>query len=263
MAATVLTYNSYDLNNTTATGVFTTLIEDGNAFDRDLTMHKLLRSGGAVITDATYYTKVIRISGTITATTVAGLETLIDTFQAALNYQDKNLDVEYAGSTRRYVCTPQRVQIDRPVRAALFAEFEVDFVATEYGKDTTTTTLLSASANTTTPRTIALTVGGSAPEQFLRIQITVTAATGLTSKVIGVENDTTGARLYVTRTWTVGDVLEIVTDRAAPTVKVNGTLVDFSGAFPIFAPGSHNMIIDNTFTTRTLTTTIDYTKRYI
>lgn len=258
MAATTITFNSYDMQSST---VMTQEIDDGSAFDREVTAHKLLRMGGAVVTDATYYTKTIAVKGMLLGTSAANAEALIDTFQTQMAVMDKNLDIGYGGSTRRYVCTPTKVSVKRPNRGSYWANFEVDFLATEYGRDTSTTALLSASANTSASRTIGLTVGGSAPDQLLRFQVTVTAATGLTNKYITITNDTTETAIQVVRTWVVGDVLEV--DVANTTVKVNGTLVDFNGAFPYFTPGTHDSIMTNDFTTRTLTTTIDYTKRYL
>lgn len=137
-------------------------------------MFNIVRTGGATITDSTYYTKTIKVRGKIVGTSMTNLESLIDTFQSEMSVQDKNLDIAYNSSTRRYVCTPAVVSIERPVRAANWASFEIDFLATSYGKDTSTTTIVNAQTHTTSPYTRSLTVGGSAPEQLLRIQVTLT-----------------------------------------------------------------------------------------
>lgn len=257
-AGVPLTYDWYSLQSSTVT---TTSFEDGGTPERVLDIYNLVNFGGAVISDDNYYRKQIPAKGYLSGTSVADLESLIDTFQAALAKRDKNLDIVYAGGTRRYTATPSRVVVTRDRRATPFADFEVDFIATSYGQDTAVTTLLAASTDTTASRTVSLTIGGSAPEQLLRTQITVTAATGLSGKTIGIQNSATGERLYVTRTWIVGDILEV--DTANRTVKVNGILTDFNGAFPIFESGSQSLVIDNDFTTRTLTTTIDYSKRWL
>lgn len=257
MAGTAISFNGLDLNDTTR---ITAELDDGGTPERDLQVFPILRSGGAVVTDSNYYMKVIRVRGLLKGTSTSNLESLIDSFHAAMAVIDKNLDIGYAGSTRRYVCTPKSHYIGRTTRLD-WAKYEVEFLATSYGKDTSTTTLLNNDTHTTASNTESLTVGGSAPDQLLRFDITVTAATDLTGKTISVENDSTGQVISVTRDWTVGDVLEI--DVANHTVKVNGTAVDYEGAFPYFAPGTHDMIMTNDFTTRTLTVDIDYTKRYL
>lgn len=258
MANYAITYNSsLNLNGTT---YVTENIDDASTPELLQSSFNLARYPGAVITDTNYGGKTIKLRGKIYGTSTANCDSLIDALHAALAVSSKSLDFEYNSSTRRYTSTPSRVQINRPLRTS-WAEWEIDFLATEYGKDTSATALYTASSITTTPNTKSVTIGGSAPDQFVRVQLTVTAATGLSSKYISVENDTTGQTLTVTRTWIVGDVLII--DPSAHTVKVNGTDTDFTGAFPMYAPGTHNMIIANDFTTRTLTLTSDYIKRYL
>jgi hypothetical protein len=253
-----LTYNSFSLNDA---NYMTESVDHTSAPERRLSVFNLARSNGAVITDSMYGTKTIPVRGKVVDTTVSALETRLGVLQAALSVQDKNLDIGFAGSTRRYVCTPSKVVIDRPVDAAPWASYQIEFLATDYGRDTTVTTLVSTSGITTTPSVQGLTIGGSAPEQKLRIQVTVTSATGLIGKFISLTNSTTGEVLTVTRTWVAGDVLIVDTD--AHTVKVNGTAVDFTGAFPNFSPGSSNLSVANNFTTRSLGLVVDHYKRYL
>lgn len=258
MAGTAITYNSFDMNSSS---VITSELDDASAPERNLPVYNLARSGGGVITDSVYYTKGISVAGKIVGTSMANLESLIDTFLAAFAVENKNLDIAYNSTTRRYVCTAAAVKISRPVRAANWAAFEVQFIATEYGKDTSTTTLVSAATHTTATSSPSLALVGSAPDQKLLVSITVTAATGLTNKSIQFKNNTTGEEVIITRTWIVGDVLVI--DMALKTVKVNGVDVEFTGALPLFPPSTTTAVITNNFTTRTLTVTISYVKRYL
>jgi hypothetical protein len=80
-------------------------------------------------------------------------------------------------------------------------------------------------------------------------------------KTITITNDTTDEAISVTRTWAKTDVLEVNT--LNKTVLVNGTAVDYEGVFPIFSPGTHNLIISHDLGVSTLTVTCDYTKRYL
>ncbi len=258
MAATTVLYNTVDLNTAS---IITSDVTDAQTPDHTVTLFNLARANGGVVTNNLYAIKTIKIQGTLVAASLTAIEALIDTFHAIFaGTQDKNLDLGYNGSTRRYVCTPTVVTVSRPVRAASWAKFDIELVSTEFGKDTSTTTLVSGATHTTSSNTQALTIGGSAYSQKLRVQITVTAATGLTTKAITIQNGTSLESLTVTRTWVVGDVLEV--DAVANTVKVNGTVTDYTGLIFTFAPGTPNLVTTNTFTTRTLTLTVDYVKRY-
>lgn len=253
-----VTYNTVDLNSGT---IITTDIQDAASPQRVLSTFNLLRSGGVVLTDSNYYAKTIKVSGTIVGTSMTNLESLIDTFQATMAVQDKNLDIAYNSGTRRYVCTPAVVTVQRPVRASNFAKFSVDFLATQYGKDTSVTTISSAVAYTTTVSSTSSLFGGSAPDQKVKIQLVLTAGTGLTAKHINVANASTNEAIDVTRDWTVGETLVIDCDLM--TVTVDGVNVAYTGAFPRFASGTSNLDILDDFTTRTRTITTTYTKRYL
>src|SRR4051794_36997994 len=122
MAATPLSFDSFSLQSSS---VVFSAFEDGDAPERQLDIYNLLGGGGAVISDDTYYRKVIPSQGVIQGSSVSNLETLIDTFQAAMAKRNKNLDVGYAGGTRRYVATPSKVAIKRGRRAQVWAEVEV------------------------------------------------------------------------------------------------------------------------------------------
>lgn len=81
------------------------------------------------------------------------------------------------------------------------------------------------------------------------------------SNYITITNGTTSQAITITQTFAKNDVLEVDCDNK--TVKVNGTEVDYTGVFPIFSPGTHNLVITTDFTVFTFTVTTDYTKRYL
>jgi len=240
--ATELTYNSYDLQDA---NIITGSIDDGGTPERVLPIFNLVRGGGSVITSSNYYTKSIKVTGKIIDSSVANLEARIDAFHAALSEKDKNLDIAYGSSTRRYIATPAKVSVVRPVRASPWANFEIDFLCTELGKDTSVTALLTNEVVTTNSFIEPITVGGSSPEQFLRIEITITDVTPSTTNTVSVRNDTTGQQIDIFRGWADGEVLEI--DTLNKTVTVDGEVVDYSGAFPVFSPGAHDLVIETDF----------------
>jgi hypothetical protein len=243
MSATSITYDSFNLNNsTTITGD----LDDASAYERELDIYNLARTSGAVISDSRYRTKHIMVSGQLQGTSPSNLESLIDTFHAALSVQSKNLDIGYNGTTRRYVSTPAKVSVTREVRAASWAKFEIDFIATDYGQATSSDSLYSGSVTTPTSSSVSLDIGGSAPDQYLDISVTIGSGFVGSTNTLTVSNPVTGQTLSITRAWTAADVAVISCKNQ--TVTVNGTEVDYSGAFPAYSPGNaQSLTIGGTF----------------
>lgn len=257
--ATTITYDGTNLND--GTTLITSEVEESGSFDRNLPLFNRARRSGAVITDSLYQTKTIRVSGKIIGASVDDLENEIDDFHALFTVQDKNLDIGYNSGTRRYICTARTVNVTRPVRAATWANFFIDFVSTEYGRDTAVTTLENATAFSSSPTTKSLTIDGNAPEQFLRIELELVSVTAATTNTVTLENDTTGEILTIQRTWAAADTLVVDTDLLDVTVE--GTDVAFTGAIPNFAPGSHDLILTADFSAFDFDVTVDHYKRWL
>lgn len=265
MAITSVTYNGLSMNDGT---VYTTsTIDHTQPFSRNLPTFNLARAHGAVITDSTYNTKTIPHSGTIYGTSQSDIQSKIDAFNATMTGFNANLDIGFAGTTRRYIATPASARAWQDNTANNWARFEVQYTVTQFGTDTSATTLISNVANTTASYAPSVTISGSAPLQPLLITVTVTAATGLTGKTITVTT-AAGLALAVKRNWTVGEVLTIdesaLLNSNGQPVKVGSTAVDFTGYFPSLAPGSGQVLtFGNDFTTRTLTYNISQIKRWL
>lgn len=265
MAFTSITFNGLNMND--GSTYVTNTIDHTKPPARNLPTFTLARANGAVITDSTYGVKIIPHNGIFFGTSSSDIESKIDTFNQAMNGFNLNLDIGFAGSTRRYVATPSRADVNYD-GMSLWATFNNEYTVTEFGRDTAATTLISSVANTTASYAPSLTLGGSAPWQPLLITITVTAASGLSNRTITVTT-ASGLAIAVRRIWTVGEVLTI--DEAAlqtigsQPVRVGSAAVDFTGFFPSLAPSasSQTLTITNDFTTRTLTYTISYIKRWL
>lgn len=85
------------------------------------------------------------------------------------------------------------------------------------------------------------------------------------SATVGIGNDATGQQINVTRVWSPGDILTIDCSLSTNTpVLVNGSPVDFTGAFPAFftpnpgGGGSGTVDYYDTFTTRTFNLSASY-----
>lgn len=258
---------SYDSNNlqtfspATALGIFTNGIEHTNLPAKDAALFGLANTNQSVIPYVGYPSKAITVTGGIAGSTEANLDSRIDSFKAYFLGKDKNLDIEYNGSNRRYIATVNTISVQRRQRS-LFATFSIEFICTlPFGKNTSATTALSASGRTLSGYTDAYTFLGSAPFQLPVITITYSAVTGGTGFVT-FGNNANGQGITITdQTWVASDVLEI--DVVNRTVKKNGTEIDFLGAFPEFAPGAQNFSYSDGFTTRTFAITVSYSQMWL
>ena len=227
---------------------------------------KPARQDGVVIISDNYGIKNIELRGIALGDDAADLEANIDTLKALVALKDKNLDISYAGSTRRYVCRLKIINIDRNFYHLNFAPFVITFeVATGYGEDTAATNILNltgATAITGTTSTQALTFAGSySPKPIHK----VTLNTRGNADVVKVENTDTGDYMEVDLLsadgsyagLVDGDYFEI--DEENQTVKKNGTTnLDYRGKFPSVANGLNNIKLTVYGANSTLDTTIPY-----
>ncbi len=189
------------------------------------------------------------------------MDALEDTFKGYFRERDQNLDKGHNGGTRRFVASVESLVIKRPGGLA-FADFEVGLVCTDpFGRETSTTSALSASGRTAATYSDNHTFLGNAPFQLAIATITLSAVTGGTAKTITWGNAGNGQAISVTRTWAAADVLVI--NPVLNSVTVNGVEVDFTGAFPEFPPGAQSMAYDDGFTTRTFTISVVYTPGWL
>lgn len=256
MDGTPISYNGFDMQTA---NVITSEIGDTTSFERILGVYNILRRAGAKITDDTDTVKIIPVSGGLESTNTATLEQLIDSFNAAMTGVEANLDIGWGGGTRRWIATPQKPEAPRIVRDN-WAEFKVDFLITQYGKDTSATTLINNVFITTASSSQSITVGGSASEQYLYSTATINSRTGAAINTITIKNNDTGQAISITRAWTPGEVLTV--DVELQKCRVNGTIVDFSGMFPKFKPGARTLVFSDDFTARNITLLTTQVKRW-
>lgn len=238
----------------------TNRIDHASAPSRTVNRVGLARVDGSRITNVNYTEKKIVIEGIVTGTSIANLESLCDSLNAAVLGQNGYLDVDYNASTRRYVATNTNLMITREKRLTS-ALFSAEFVCVApFGTDTVSSTLLAATTLTTASSSTPLTVGGSAPQVPI-ITLTLGSLTGATGASVTLTEPVSGQGITVTRTWANGDVLAI--DCGAKTVLVNGAVVAFSGMFPTWPPGAQNLNYTDTFTGRSNSVLMTYLKRYL
>lgn len=189
------------------------------------------------------------------------LDSRIDAFKGLFNGKNKNLDIDYSGSTRRYIATANTISVERQ-QNLLFATFSVEFICTQpFGQDTSATVFWNQNNYTTAGYTATPTIGGNAPYQLPVFTITIDALTGA-GDFIKVSNDNTNQDLMLYGLGLqAGDV--IVIDCVNRVVTVNGTEVDYFGVFLEIEPGSSSISFSDGFDTRTVDLHAEYYKRWM
>jgi len=259
-----LTFNSNDLqtyDRSTKLGISTNRIEHTDIPAAVAELMALSDTDGSVIPDINYPSRVVRIGGTIHGSTQADLDSRIDTFKGYFNGKNKNLDIIYSSSTRRYIATKNSVAISRQQKA-LFATFSVEFICTNpFGLDITPTSLISQANYTSATLTATPTIGGTAPYQLPVFTITIDSLTGAGDYIqISNDNNTQEMLLYGFGL-TAGDV--IVVDCVNRTVTINDVEVDYIGTFMVLEPGAGSITYTDGFTTRQVDITAEYYKRWL
>jgi len=247
---------TFDGNDLQTDSILTAEIDHASIPVKDAKLYSLAHANRSAIPYVSYPSRSIKLSGKIIGTSIADLDSKLDTFRAYFRGTDKNLDIDYNGSTRRYIATLNGLSIDRPGGLA-FANYSAEFLCTEpFGRNTSATTALSASNRTSNSYTDTHTFLGTAPYQLPVITITIDSVTGGTG-YLNFGNSANGQSITITdQTFAAADVIEI--DCENKTVKKNGVEIDFIGAFPEFEPGSQDFSYSDGFTTRQFDITVTY-----
>jgi hypothetical protein len=253
--ASTITFNSYDLQTTS---IITEKILHTSSPDCDLPTEQIARRDGSVIMSDYWIKKTIISNGHIIGSSVADLDSKIDALKQNLVGTNLNLDIGYAGGTRRYLATVRKIDIEREHYNNYWTPFTIEFVCADPFGRATSSTNHSLDAQVASPFSLAFSMVGSIPAYPV---ITLTCDAINSVSVIKIENTVTTDFLTVTRTFTAGDILEV--DCNNQTVKANTVEVDYSGIFPSFIVGSNTVKITVTGTSFSIDLDVDYTKLYL
>jgi phage-related protein len=260
-----ISYNSNDLQTfdpTTRLGIITNVIEHTNLPDKTMALYGLADADGSSIPAINYPSKKVSIAGSIKGSTQADLDSRIDTFKGYFTGKDKNLDIAYGSSTRRYIATANGVSVIRKQKS-LFAQFQIEFLCTNpFGLDTATSNLWTAkTAFSSATFTETPTVGGNAPFQLPIFTITINSLTGA-GDYVQISNDNNNQEILIYgQGLTSGDV--IVIDCVERIVTLNGNEIDYNGTFLELEPGANSITYTDGFTTRSVDVSGVYTKRWL
>jgi len=224
---------------------------------RDLNNNKLARADKSILTTAEYVDKEVTIYGRVCATERYAAEILLADIKALIQYPNRALILTQYNEQIQYTATLKSFDHSWLGNKIMFTI--TFYLPDPIGSAVETTSFISDSITTTTDIFAVNNTGSFICEPTFNL--VVSAVTGATNQSITVKNNVTGQGLTVTRTWTAGDILEI--DSAAKTARINGSLVDFSGKFPVFYPGIGSVGYIDTFTTRTVAITSTYYKKFV
>lgn len=223
---------------------------------RRLERQSLSRDRGVAILDAQFGEKAFDMRGKIIQSSQSNLESQIDTLKELLSRQGKNLDVSYAGGTRRYVAYVEDLKIERDHYHIQHADFSCRFVIPSgVGYDPSIQNH-SNDNNTGATESGSFTVAGSAPPKGV-----ITISFDSASSCSKVEFTLNGVKMTIEQTFSTSDVLVIDTDRKK--VTLNGVEKDFSGRFPDFIVGSNSYLASLTRTSAQFDIDIDWYNTYL
>lgn len=260
-----LTYNSNNLQTfdpVTRTGINTNSIQHTDVPDSVAELYIKASANDSNVPDQQYPFKTIRLAGTIHGSSQSDLDNRIDTFKGYFVQRNVNLDIAYAGATRRYVAMKANsVGVDRKDKA-LFAIFAVELICKPFGLDTSTSNLWAAKTGFTSATfTETPTIGGNAPVMLPIITITINSLTGA-GDYIQVMNDANNQEILLYGLGLeAGDV--IVIDCEQRIVTVNDEVVNPYGTFIELVPGPASITYTDGFTTRDVDVSGVYTKRWV
>lgn len=246
-------FDSTELLNTTYIPRY---VKHESSTDRELGIMNLARDNGSVLVNDRRGTKTITLKGILTGATESALETAIDNFKELFSRQQKNLDISWAGSTRRYIATCKSHNFDRDYFHLLFVPWTAEFVVlTGFGQDTSETTIVNADTFTANYKTKQFTLLGTADPK-IRFNVVIDTPNNY---IHGVElkNTDTGERIYLTYASSL-DNKTVEIDTKLKTVKIEGVEVPYYGVFPKFSIGVNNIqislgdIIDQQFAPTTI-----------
>jgi hypothetical protein len=258
--------NSAKFDNVQLVGTAITLrqLQHESAPERDLTLVQRSSADGEVLITERYGNKRIMLRGTLIADSSAELEQRIDEIKELFSRVQKNLDIAYAGSTRRYIATCASHSFDRDYFHINFVPWMAEFmVSSGEGSDLTTTIAQNAFVMDIPDQEYEEAsfsfAGSKAPRPVITINGTVitgqSPASQFNTNVKGLEyrnKDTEEAiRITVNAAWFTGtpdDTKKIIIDHEL--MEVRETMTDgterqarWTGVFPTYKVGANEIEI--------------------
>lgn len=221
----------------------------------ELNSFKFPRSDGGGVLSKYYRGRQIKLVGHIKADTVENFHILLDTVKKNTRKTEGLLEIIVNGEVRQILATVTDLVYNRDHYHITFSPITITFQSAEpffyaetdqslgiFGKTATFTEEMTHNWGAESNPTVYMVFG-----------------TGTTATEVSF-TDPDGRILTITTALTNNDILII--DSEEKIVTKNAVEIDYTGAFPIFAPGSNNFTV--TFTgTILVDTTISLPKNYL
>jgi len=249
-------YNSANIND--GVNYFVEESDHEETAKAEINLQKIARTNDSVLLRKNFGIKTINMFVIVKDSSKDLLDARIDTFKQTIEAENKNLDIAYASSTRRFVCTGYCGKVERKLR---WARIAVKFECYKaFGEDTSSTTE-SFAGKTTSPYTDDIEIAGSAPAQP-DITITINSITSADEKYLQIKNTDNGDYIKVSADdWAEDDVVVISTRNA--TVTRNGSVSEYLGIMPDWIPGVNNWEYTDNFDARNVDISFSYKKRFL
>ncbi len=256
MSATSISYNSFSLQDSNWK---TRILRHKSWPEKSIDLEMRPRDDGFIIVKTYLNQKRIEVEGMLVCSTNADLRTKLDNMKKALRPKEKNLDIDYGGSTIRYTASVEEIVISDDYYHITALPYRILFLADPVGKSTTTNSenYDNVTGSSYSNSIIITGSGNSKPT----IKFTVDSEVDLTK--IHFKNlnfDNVSNSISVSQSFNAADVLVI--DCEEKTVQVNDADVDFEGVFPVFTPNTNSFTLTLNSTSHQIDLAIVYYPSY-
>lgn len=248
-------FNGYNLN--LIPNVYLTKTSTNTDIPIKTNSYELIRQDGSITTSVKKTVKNIDFSGFILAPNKYAYEEAIDLLKYRTSATERTLSIIQAGSERRYTVSKSNL-IEQYIGYGK-GEISLSFLCSDpFGRATNLTA--ADFTITDSPASLEHEFLGSALAKPV-FALTINSGTGTTGKYLGVGNGNTGQQVQILRNWTAGDTVVFNTD--LKKAFVNDQPSDYNGVFPEFLPYQGTAYYYDNFTTRNVSVSLSYVKRFI
>lgn len=232
-----------------------------------LDLEPLPRRDGFRFVNAYYSDKQITASGNVTADTEAELRTVVDNMKKALDTDEANLDIDDGGSTVRWVCSVESIDVPEQHFNITRLPYSISFKCQPFGKTTAITTTTNSIVNTASATNTIVVTGSAVPRPVIRWTVSGTPSSAITG--VSLVNSTTTDTITFTGLALSGsgDYLEVDTDSMSAVQNTGSgeVEIDFTGVFPRFvtSTNSYTTTLTGGGASKTISQQITYHASYL
>lgn len=253
-----IVFNGLSLQSAT---IITQNLRQDDTPSREYPIFDIPRGHGGIVYGDYWRRKTISLAGIVLAASKDALDLALDEIKQYLAKREGVLDIKVNSEIRRYAATlinGDRLFSRRAGTDVTRCPFDIEFVTVEpfgYDESYSSQTIFDS---TTLSYNDVFTNAGTAPAKPIII-FDFTAATAITGATL--TNNTTGEQIVVTTALAALDYLEI--DSENLEVRKNGTVIDYSGVFPLLNAGGNSWTITLSGTSATFTITEKHKTPYL